>query len=410
MNLVNGATYRFMNRADQLRSLNVYGNSPSNLANVCLWKSDNDDICQQWVYVEQGSHAYLKCKGNGNLVLDRYTGSVGGNKVVDFNAHVYNEVSDTSYIVVEDAPGDGNYVRIRLEDEVYLDSVDVPGYYTMYLTANQGSNGSSGGKDLNAAGNVYFYHKELGDKSQDWLPIRLDGGTDPDPEPEPEPEPEEVVVTGMPSCWAYSSDKEYFHPSSGMVPGDFMTKNNGKAILTKIHDFYEKVFNTTLKYEDDEGNEDEEANKVDSRQNMDKYGYSLYGSRTVGNGIFNGTYHLGVDMTRWHGAPVYSAHAGELLYAGGNRIAIYDPVKNVTYLYLHTDIDSSIAGCGSDFDDPVNITVGQLLGTQSDVGLGNGNDHLHFEVKKGRDSATEMPTDDLDDSVIGLYEIPYDYM
>ena len=143
---------------------------------------------------------------------------------------------------------------------------------------------------------------------------------------------------------------------------------------------------------------------------MNKYGYSLFGSRTVTNDKFNGTYHLGVDMTRYHGAPVYSAHAGKLLYANSNRIAIYDSDKKVTYLYLHTDIDSSIRGRGSDFNDPINIKVGQPLGTQSDVGLGNGNYHLHFEVKDGENSVAEMPTNSLDDTVIGLYHIPYDYM
>lgn len=225
--------------------------------------------------------------------------------------------------------------------------------------------------------------------------IEVGGGTDPEPEPEPG---EDITVTGMPDCWAYTGNEEYFHPSSGMVPGDFMTKNQGKEILNKIKNFYETVFQTTL------------TGEVDSLENMNKYGYSLFGSRTVTNDKFNGTYHLGVDMTRYHGAPVYSAHAGKLLYANSNRIAIYDSDKKVTYLYLHTDIDSSIRGRGSDFNDPINIKVGQPLGTQSDVGLGNGNYHLHFEVKDGENSAAEMPTNSLDDTVIGLYHIPYDYM
>ena len=45
--LIDGATYRFENRADGNRSLNVYGTSPAILSNVCLWGSDDDDICQQ---------------------------------------------------------------------------------------------------------------------------------------------------------------------------------------------------------------------------------------------------------------------------------------------------------------------------------------------------------------------------
>ena len=390
MALVNGATYRFQNRADPNRSLNVYGNSPAYLANVCLYTNNSNDICQQWVYREVGSHAYLECKGDPDLVLDLYTGSDSVAYENNYNAHVFNDVTSTCYIEILDASDDDpDYIQIKLED-----------YTNKYLTANQGSNGTAAGRGVNSNGNVYFYNGGLTDLSQDWKPIRLDGGTDPEPEPE-----EEVTVTGMPSCWAYSGGKEYFHPLCGMVPGDFMEDNDGMAILTKIHDFYETVFKTTLEYEDNE-----EDNAVDSRVNMDKYGYSLFGSRTVTNDNFNGTYHLGVDMTMYHNAPIYSAHAGELLRASGNRIAIYDPYEEVTYLYLHTNIDNSISGCGSDFDEPMDIEVGQPLGTQSDVGLGNGNYHLHFEVKAGRDSSTEMPTNELTDDVIGLYKCPYDYM
>lgn len=168
MALVNGATYRFENRADGRRSLNVYGNSPASLANVCLWTSDDDDICQQWVYKVTGGHAYLFCKGNQNLALDQYTGS-GSSTVKNYNAHVYAP-SETSYIEVEEISG--GYVRIRLEEDP-----------DKYLTANQGSNGTSGGNDVNAAGNVYWYDGGLTDRSQDWEPIRLDGGSEPGPEP-----------------------------------------------------------------------------------------------------------------------------------------------------------------------------------------------------------------------------------
>ena len=51
-------------------------------------------------------------------------------------------------------------------------------YNGRYLTANQNSNGTSGGTDVNAAGNVYFYGGGLTDRSQDWDPILLDEGDD----------------------------------------------------------------------------------------------------------------------------------------------------------------------------------------------------------------------------------------
>ena len=169
--LKDGATYRFENRADGNRSLNVYGTSPVSLANVCLWGSSSDDICQQWVYEASanGNRGYLRCKGASGLYLDVYTGS-GAANVVGYNAHVY-AISNTAYLEIEEI-ADG-YIRIKSM------------YNGRYLTANQGSGGTSGGKDVNAAGNVYFYDGGLTDRSQDWLPVRMDADPTPDPKPEP---------------------------------------------------------------------------------------------------------------------------------------------------------------------------------------------------------------------------------
>ena len=208
MALVNGATYRFENRADPNRSLNVYGNSPASLANVCLWTSDDDDICQQWVYRVTGGHAYLLCKGNQNLALDLYTGS-GSSTVKNYNAHVYAP-SETSYIEIEES--DGDYIQIKLED-----------YSNKYLTANQGSNGTSGGKDVNAAGNVYFYNGGLTDDSQDWLPVRLDGGSDPDPDPEPGEYDKNYLIYPtdvMNITQSYNGSNNHYQYSSGS-PRDY---------------------------------------------------------------------------------------------------------------------------------------------------------------------------------------------
>ena len=169
--LKDGATYRFENRADGNRSLNVYGTSPVSLANVCLWGSSSDDICQQRVYEASanGNRGYLRCKGASGLYLDVYTGS-GAANVVGYNAHVY-AISNTAYLEIEEIAG--GYIRIKSM------------YNGRYLTANQGSGGTSGGKDVNAAGNVYFYDGGLTDRSQDWLPVRMDADPTPDPKPEP---------------------------------------------------------------------------------------------------------------------------------------------------------------------------------------------------------------------------------
>lgn len=189
MALVNGATYRFLNRATEKeenglgRSLNVYGNSPSYLANVCLFKSNDGDVCQQWIYKESGGHKYLICKGAPSLVLDLFTGSSAAANVTNYNAHVFNQLSNTCYLEIEPLSGnDSGYIRIRLAN-----------YTNKYLTANQGSNGTNTGKDVNAPGNVYFYNGGLTDYSQDWKPIRLDA-VDPDPDPDPSDDDQYLIM------------------------------------------------------------------------------------------------------------------------------------------------------------------------------------------------------------------------
>lgn len=168
--LKNGATYRLANRADGNRSLNVYGTAPKSLANVCLYRSSNSDICQKWVYREVGGHKYFVCKGNTGLALDLLTDSSAGSNVSNYNAHVYAP-SDTSYVTILGASdGNSRYIRIRLASNS-----------SKYLTANQGSNGTAAGKDVNAAGNVYWYKGGLTDFSQDWEPILLEDVSQPDP-------------------------------------------------------------------------------------------------------------------------------------------------------------------------------------------------------------------------------------
>ncbi len=163
MKLQNGATYRLENRADGRRSLNVYGNAPANLANVCLWNSDDNDICQQWVFKVVDGHRYFVCKGAPGLALDLFTGSSATANVNNFNAHVYAP-SSTSCLVMESASdGNSGYCRIRLENNT-----------AKYLTANQGSNGTGAGRDVNAAGNVYWYKGGLTDYSQDWKLVLIE--------------------------------------------------------------------------------------------------------------------------------------------------------------------------------------------------------------------------------------------
>lgn len=189
MILENGATYRFLSREAENdagtngkgRSLNVYGTQPTSLANVCLYTSDDNDICQQWVYVEENREKYLKCKGNTDLALDLYTGASSVVGVRNCNAHAF-EPSKTSCIEVEDAGG--GYIYIRLSDFDHRNK---------YLAANAGANGTNSGKSFNGNGNVYFIEFNEGDPMPAWKPILL--AAPPDPKPPVGPEPGDGALT-----------------------------------------------------------------------------------------------------------------------------------------------------------------------------------------------------------------------
>ena len=198
------------------------------------------------------------------------------------------------------------------------------------------------------------------------------------------------TVTGMPNIPSIygSSLTEYFHPGSGFVSGTFnSTANGGNNKVKKLLALYKKVFSETT----DPG--------------VAKYAYSLFGSKTIAPGTnFNNTFHHGVDISKSAGAAIVSAHKGELIKASGNTVALYDKDKNVTYLYLHMKIASSLSSKLNTI-----ISIGTPLGTQSNVGLGgSGNEHLHFEVKSGKNSVAVMPTTSLTSAIPSLD--PYTYM
>ena len=158
-----GKTYRLINRADSARrALNVLSDSkPAALTNVCLYKYDANDTCQQWIYKETSKGKYFVCKANTALALDQFTGSSSTANVKNYNAHVYAP-SATSYIIPKysyDSNGEVSYVQIQLANDT-----------TKYLTANENASGTAAGKDVNAAGNVYWYKQEgVTPKSQDWI-------------------------------------------------------------------------------------------------------------------------------------------------------------------------------------------------------------------------------------------------
>lgn len=364
----NGATYRFLSREAENdagtngkgRSLNVYGTQPTSLANVCLYTSDDNDICQQWVYVEENRKKYLKCKGNTDLALDLYTGASSVVGVRNCNAHAFKP-SETSCIEVEDAGG--GYVYIRLSDDLYRNK---------YLAANAGVNGTNSGKSFNSNGNVYFTDLNEGDPLPAWKPILL--AAPPDPKPPVGPEPtEEVTVTSMPANVygqkpGEEKDTEYFHPKSRMRNGTW-SANGGADIEQKMRNYYYTVYKTY---------------PVSNSQ----YLYNFYGAKVSGTK----KYHLGVDICHGQGSPIYSAHSGKVIYIRpeNGQVAIYD--GRYTYHYLHmTNIKVNLNDT---------VVAGETnIGLEGKEGWANGF-HVHLEIYKDKHASAAQ------DAVLINQDIP----
>jgi len=120
------------------------------------------------------------------------------------------------------------------------------------------------------------------------------------------------------------------------------------------------------------------------------YLYNLWGACPVVNGqnwctIGKAGYiggHSGIDIqTTTKGTEdFYSVSSGTVINTGGSygMIAVYDSVKNVTIIYLHSSYRYVKIG------DTVN--VGTLLGKQGDTGA-TGAFHVHIEAQSGRQTA-----------------------
>ena len=357
MKLVNGATYRLVNRADAARSLNVFGSSgstPPSLTNVCLYGTDVNDLCQQWIYKESGTKKYFVSKANPSLALDMFTGSTAGQR--NINAHVYAP-SDTSYISYKETSL--GYIRIWLSD-----------YVDKYLTGNRGD-GSNSGRTDDDQGNVYWAKGKENDYRQEWKPMLVSGGGTPDPG-------KDITVTGMPL-----GNTEKFHPGSGMVNGTW-SQNGGTAKANAVKEFYKKVF---------------KASSAPDSLCL----YNLFGAAYSVDGYW-GKYHSGIDMFSDGSSKIYSALTGEVTAVGGTYgiVAIYDKNKDVTYLYLHMNTANTDAVVGQ------TIYKGDFLGVQSNVGLGgNGGQHLHIEVRKGKKAVPAgLPT--INEALTSIS--PYNYL
>ncbi len=96
-----------------------------------------------------------------------------------------------------------------------------------------------------------------------------------------------------------------------------------------------------------------------------------------------GRSHEGQDVMSRTGTPVVAVTAGRVLETGddggrGNYLDLYDPVRRVTYVYMHM-VAPAAAKPGQE------VHSGQRLGGVGCTGSCFG-DHLHFEIRAGKGS------------------------
>lgn len=123
MNFVNGKKYRFENCKYPGMVLNVYGtNAASTGRNVCIYPNNDEDIMQDWVYMDDdGIGARLHSAVNADYVLDRSDGTATGSYTD--NAHLckvnYTSQNDSA-LHFEQVPNQNYYTIRLLKRDLYL--------------------------------------------------------------------------------------------------------------------------------------------------------------------------------------------------------------------------------------------------------------------------------------------------
>lgn len=125
------------------------------------------------------------------------------------------------------------------------------------------------------------------------------------------------------------------------------------------------------------------ARAVASRPRFPVIGEFNWGQREARFGASrSGHVHAGQDVFARTGTPLMAVRDGVVLETGddggrGNYVAIYDPPLRRTYVYLHMNRPSRVRAGGR-------VRGGTRVGEVGCTGSCFG-DHLHFEVRRGRD-------------------------
>ncbi len=342
----NGKKYTLKNLATG-KMLNLYGGITTNGTNVCQYSADNSNE-QKW----KASGNKLYTNDSTTKCLDRYYSTSSS---IHLNADIWTENASENANQYLTFGRKDSYNTISLSDNSYLVASTEP-FTDSYINS---SGNTTAGKIPGSKGNVYWKYfgedETLPDEAC-WIATEI-GGTTLTPS-------NGIIVTNMPQItnYPYPNQQEEFHPGSGMVNGSWYGDNNGTQKEDAIFDFYVATFGVAPPH-------------------INNYLYNLYGAKYSDSESipvqFRNTYHTGIDMFYYAGATIRSALSGTVAFYDSEygAVGIYDGYR--TYVYMHMNLNQSI------MVNDAEVSIGTILGTQSDVGV-SGSNHLHIEVQPGK--------------------------
>ena len=371
-----GEKYYIVSHAGNGLMLNVYGDEVVyDSSRVCLYYKE-DVNAQKWIVKSEQNYGkiYTALEGGNRYALNIYSYSYPICTMYRAAGNDYDSLLD---LITIDAEKQLYYIKLR--------------YYNLYLYAD--------GNYLNA--NV-LWKAYPGSDAYIWKLVDIDGE-------EPPVTDNDILkrYTAPPTTTGSSSlrinnipdihnggieNNVQFHPGCGLPNGlNFDDSDTGEAVKSVLQIYIKKVFG------------------YDTYLTDAQTCYYLYGERLYDDN--SSSYHAGVDISHYRGAPIYSLFAGKVVYASYNNygtVGIEVPELGIVTNYLHMNNLQVTA------NNNVIVPSGTLIGFESGKGGLNQGDytfgsHLHFEIRPkgaplGPASLVTKPTTAL------VTILPYGYM